>query len=122
MNYMMKGDPMSIKIDVMKRDKSRGWTRAERVDYNRETRIYVHPKDETIFENLSHRRLRPYNIWRKIIIPQVLKKLDLPEDSKVRWSQRAGCSCGCSPGFILSGYHTFDVYVDVSKEEIPCSV
>jgi len=25
------------------------------------------------------------------------------EDVKASWSQKAGCSCGCSPGFVLRG-------------------
>lgn len=69
--------------------------------------------DETILENLQNRRSRPYNEYRKLI-PQVLKKANkqqdkelpkFPENTKACWSQKAGCSCGCSPGFILQTDH-----------------
>lgn len=63
--------------------------------------------DESILENLENRRSRPYNEYRKLM-PEVLKKAnknpdfaDIPENTKAAWSQKAGCSCGCSPGFIL---------------------
>lgn len=84
---------------------------------NRATRLYVWIKDETIWENLQNRRVRPYTVWRKEIVPTVLQALELPADTKVRWSRKAGCSCGCSPGFILPDYHTFDVSVTVYGEK-----
>jgi len=76
-------------------------------------RVYVWPESETILENLQNRRQRPYTIWRKEVIPSVLKELNLPADTKVRWSQYAGCSCPCSPGFIINDYYGKDVHVTV---------
>ena len=82
-------------------------------------RIYVFPKGETILQHLENRRDRPYTAYRKEVIPTVLAQLGLPEDTRVRWSQRAGCTmCPCSPGFIVEGYprglSREDVYVTVS--------
>lgn len=109
---------MSIKIEVKKQDKvRRGWSWADRAEFNRATRVYVWPKDESVLDNLKNRRLRPHNIWKNVVMPQVLKKLELPANTKMRWSQKAGCGCGCSPGFILSDYHTFDVHVNLSTEQ-----
>jgi hypothetical protein len=30
-----------------------------------------------------------------------------------KFSQRAGCACGCSPGIILKGLHSREIFVDV---------
>lgn len=65
-------------------------------------RLYVWPEDETVFENLlAGRRSRPVELYRKLL-PEILERFGLPEDTKATWSQKAGCSCGCSPGFILN--------------------
>lgn len=45
---------------------------------------------------------QPYKIYKEHVLPEVFKQLGLPPDTEARWSQKAGCSCGCSPGFILS--------------------
>lgn len=71
----------------------------EHGDYGVAPRLYVDIEDETIFDNLANRTRRPYNIYKTAIwsseLPQVF---DL---GKLSWSQYAGCSCPCSPGFIL---------------------
>lgn len=81
-------------------------------------RIYVFTKGETILENLQNRRDRPYTAYRKEVLPTVFAQLGVAPDTKVRWSQYAGCSCPCSPGFIVEGYPQAisrqDIYVTVS--------
>lgn len=77
------------------------------------TRIYVFPKGETILENLENRNQRPYNVYRKEVIPAVLEHLGTP-GAKVAWSQYAGCSCPCSPGFVIKeGDWCRDIFVTV---------
>jgi len=83
------------------------------------SRIYFWPKGENILENLENRRTRPYNEYRRLL-PNVLQAVGV-EDGKnldIRWSQKAGCGCGCSPGFIVNGWDSVlsrkDVHVDVS--------
>jgi len=81
----------------------------------RKSRIYFFVK-ETILENLENRRCRPHTEYLKLV-PDVLKSvpiLRIPNDIKVKWSQKAGCHCGCSPGFILDNYFGKDIYVDIS--------
>ena len=81
---------------------------------NKKARIYIFPKGETLLDNLENRRSRPYNLYRKQVIPTVLKAMGLPEDTKVRWSQYAGCSmCPCSPGFIIDSERGTEVFVNV---------
>ena len=66
------------------------------------TRIYVWPENESIMENFTiGRRARPVDAFREVVLGEVLPKLDVA-DAKVKWSRKAGCGCGCSPGFILT--------------------
>jgi hypothetical protein len=69
-------------------------------DYFKAPRMYVSVADETIMDNLANRKRRPYNIYKTLIhSSDIASVLDL---SKLSWSQKAGCSCPCSPGFILN--------------------
>lgn len=87
------------------------------------SRIYVWPKGETILENLENRRSRPVSIMRPLV-KQLVEELDPVSPNimsgaryTIRWSQKAGCRCGCSPGFILDGWGPklsgYDVHVDM---------
>ena len=93
-------------------------------DHNRTTfrlpanpRVYIHMTNETVLENLINRRSRPLNEFRAVL-RQALANMGV-DQSKItyRWSQKAGCSCGCSPGFVIGGFDPVlagrDVYVDV---------
>lgn len=79
-------------------------------------RVYVWAEGETILENLQNRRSRPisqYREWALIAMAERGMKGEL------RWSQKAGCSCGCSPGFIvdrLAGFGWNDLHVSVKIE------
>ena len=82
-------------VTVMPRTYSYGYPR----DYHKAPRMYVSVADETIMDNLANRKRRPYNVYKTLIHSSDLASvLDL---SEMRWSQNAGCACGCSPGFIL---------------------
>lgn len=74
----------------------------DRYSRNRYPRLYVFPENESVLENLlGGRHNRPVALYRKAL-PAIFKELGLPEDTKASWSQYAGCSCPCSPGFILN--------------------
>lgn len=83
-------------IEIIKRRRSFGYDR----EYFKAPRMYVKVSDESILDNLANRRRRPYNVYKTMIyssdVPRVLGIKD-----KLRWSQSAGCDCGCSPGFVL---------------------
>ena len=84
------------------------------------SRIYIWPKGESLINNIENRRQRPYTVYRKEVIPAVLEKMGLPKDTKVRWSQFAGCSCPCSPGFIIDDHYRKDIFVTIEQqEEVP---
>lgn len=76
-------------------------------------RVYVYPRHETWLEQLVDRRSRPYSLYRKEVLPEVWAQLGIdPASVKVRWDQYAGCSCPCSPGFVVTrGYTGKDLSV-----------
>lgn len=95
---MMKECDMNYDVVVMpKASPYRGRFKAK-------PRVYVWPKGETITDSFMNRRSRPISAYRSFMHTGLSKigvdttKLD------IKWSQKAGCSCGCSPGFIVDGW------------------
>lgn len=91
-------DGIQIKNDkylmtVKFRDKDRREARA--------TRLIIWPKGETILDNLENRYSRPYQLYKEEIVPTVLDLLNLPRNTPIKWRQKGGCPCGCSPCFIV---------------------
>ena len=66
---------------------------------NKSTRIYVWASEFNVIEDLQNRTRRPHDAWRPRVL-DVLKTLGFT-DVRMYWSQKAGCSCGCSPGFVV---------------------
>lgn len=85
---------------------------------NAKPRMYLHHLNETIADNLVGRRNRPIDIYQKFF-PKIEAALGI-ELGKTRWSQKAGCSCPCSPGFILEELAGFpcDVHVSLNQVEL----
>lgn len=76
--------------------------------FDRETRkagrIHLFLAKESVLDNLYERHNRPYKFYKEQLLPPLLKALALHDlDLEFRWSQKAGCSCGCSPGFVVTG-------------------
>lgn len=49
-------------------------------------------------------------------LAKILTDLGIPEDTRVTFSRKAGCSCGCSPGLIVNervSYKAEDYFVTV---------
>lgn len=72
---------------------------------------------ESIAENLVNRRNRPTKEF-KALLPKVFESTQfasLWKDGHIKasWSQKCGCSCGCSPGFRLTGLYGYNIFVDV---------
>jgi hypothetical protein len=65
------------------------------------TRVYVWVRNETLLDQLENRRGRPHTEWRPLVREQLRKVYGYT--GRLSWSQNAGCSCGCSPGFVLEG-------------------
>lgn len=96
-------------------------------DRNRKARVYAWPKDETILENFFEgRHNRPHRELQRQIRAVVDAALIVEglNPQKWAWSQTAGCSCPCSPGWILTGKpgwmdcHNVEVYVTYTIEEV----
>lgn len=107
-----------IRVDVVDTEtvyKTSGyeaWKRATK-EKHRSAQIHIFLSGEKLIDNLMNRRQRPYTMYRKELIPQILKEMKLPANTKVFWRQNAGCSCGCSPGFIVDGAYGMTAYVHV---------
>ena len=88
--------------------------------YRSKPRMYVWADQEfSVLEDLANRHRRPAGVWRRAVRDRLNGQIDLNLE-KMPWSQQAGCSCGCSPGFVLEHqtlevgdrtFRYFDVYV-----------
>lgn len=104
----------AVEVRCNDSSRARNWRELRR-EANKATRIYVHPSQETVLDQLVKRRVRPVAEWRRLM-PEILERAGLSAQ-KVRWSQRAGCSCPCSPGFICEDSWGKTVYVTVSEAQ-----
>lgn len=86
------------------------------------TRIYASPKGETVLDNfMGGRYTRPHQAVKALLVPGALQALGLDPATRVFWSQKAGCSCGCSPGFVADVRAGFDIsitYEVVEEDEV----
>jgi hypothetical protein len=82
--------------------KERRYNHNDKRGYSVAPRMYVWA-DETfnIAEDMMNRTRRPHTEWKKIIKPLFASYLPQVSLEKFSWSQYAGCTCPCSPGFIL---------------------
>ena len=115
---MTATDQTSIQIlEVVIRPKDR---------YEAHPRLYFSPRGETVMENfLGGRHTRPYGAFRPFVMKAMamaaaqgaVMRMDGEQAPKAAWRQRAGCSCPCSPGFVLTnvtGDH--NIYVQYAVE------
>lgn len=83
-------------------------------------RVYVGLEGENILENFANRFDRPTKLYRKAL-PIAFDKLGIdPNDiDRIVWDQKAGCGCGCSPGFVLRGTQNrgYDIYIELTAEK-----
>ncbi len=89
-------------------------------DANSRPRIYIsidgEMKHETLVHDLQNGRNRPYTIYKKEVLPKLFRLLGI-NPKKVGWSQKAGCSCPCSPGFIVQSRDIpYDIHVTVTDK------
>jgi hypothetical protein len=85
------------KLTLIRRTWSRGTSSR---DMHKAPRMYVSVADGSVMEHLANRTRRPYNVYKTLIHASSLKGvLNL---SKLSWDQFAGCTCHCSPGFVLA--------------------
>lgn len=94
-------------------------------DFRKTPRIYIWVKNYNPIHDIGtgERYNKPYRDIRPML-PEILTKLGInPDGLKFRWSRYAGCTCPCSPGFIVSGYvpksseDYFDIHIEY--EHVP---
>lgn len=112
-----------VKITVKSRPKDRQYTAHGPV----KTRVYVwfdkgsefKKRFQWKFEDsheLVNKIFRAKHNWqKKYVVEPLIKSLEFDKDAKVSFSSTAGCSCGCSPGFIVKSKNQppFDLFVHV---------
>ena len=62
----------------------------------------------------------PIDLYRKFVLPRVRREFKIGPGTSIRWSQKAGCSCGCSPGFIVNdnqGCRNIFVSIEVALKQ-----
>ena len=88
-------------------------------------KIYIWLTDSSVLENLINRRNRPYEDYRREVIPQLMETLkkeqpnvyEVLKDVKWSWNQNCGCSmCPCSPGFVGNVNRGYDTVYSISVE------
>ena len=90
-------------------------------DYNKAPRMYVSTDDTfDLLEDMTNRTRRPHAAWKKIIKPLIETHLPQLDLSKMAWDKYAGCTCRCSPGFVLKntgrvleGIYRYDIWVQL---------
>ena len=122
--YSVETERLTMEVTHRRRAKPRGYAHPrDRMGYHAEPRLYIHHSQETTgLEQFFNRHSRPYRQYRKFIVPVVWQMLGTRGTD--RWSSKAGCSCPCSPGFVMSGtpavlfgeerVHTYDIFVTVT--------
>jgi len=92
-----------MKLSIRIQERKFGKCRFEK-EYYKKPRLYLDLKKEILMDNLQNRRSRLHIEIKKVLSldKDLLQQLNIKDISQLSWSQKAGCSCGCSPGFIIS--------------------
>jgi hypothetical protein len=88
-------------------------------ELTRKPRVYVHDQRPfNVIEDLTNRTRRPSHVFKPIAV-DALARIGLT--GKLRWSQYAGCTCPCSPGFVLDcdDPHAAGCTIWVSIPDVP---
>lgn len=90
--------------------------------YDGPVRVFFAEAGETLADDLRERHRRPFTEYRRFLgqVSEVLANAGHRVDGAVyRWSQKAGCACGCSPAFIATlpfvNVTRFNVFVTVTR-------
>lgn len=72
--------------------------------------------EETVMEQLINRRNRPEDLYRAVA-EAAFAALGYDEPG-LKWSQKAGCTCPCSPGFIAKGWIGLPADVSITFKKV----
>lgn len=101
---------------------------------NRQSIVYVESPftkvaDDFAMEHWIYSATFKSKVWTKVckltnnVNVAALKEL-FPETTTIRFSHKAGCNCGCSPGFVMKYEHpnqfgkTYWVNVEATEDEV----
>ena len=96
----MEIDLAAAEAEVTLPDGTRVHWRRNDDNPRRRTRIHVDTAKFSVLEDLTNRLRRPHQVWRPMVAA-ALTQLGYPQ-ARFYWSQYAGCTCPCSPGFIIN--------------------
>lgn len=82
---------------------------AKEKETNKKMRVYVFA-ESCEAEGLSDKE---YMVAARQTLSKVAIAAGYSADTKFRWSQKAGCSCGCSPGFICDDIKGVEAFVSI---------
>lgn len=86
----------------------------------RQLRIYFHPTGSAADGTITERRREYRRLLDEVYaIARVSMTIDeLQAGRRAAWSAKAGCSCGCSPGFVVKNHMcSYVLWVDVIGDE-----
>jgi len=112
-NIEIKGDHVKIsEIHLRRRDRS---------EKAKKPRIYLFAENYNPIEDMkSGERWNKPHLQIKPLLAEVFRRLGHEIVGwTFTWNQKAGCGCGCSPGFVVGGCPTnieiFDVWLTYSR-------
>jgi hypothetical protein len=107
-----------IRIKEVTKHESREKGRGGFLLASKKVRIYFSVEGENVLQNLVLRQSRPNKLYRKFL-PEVLEKMGFATGTKAYWDQHAGCSCPCSPGFVVQSneYRGWVIWVTLEGDE-----
>ena len=75
------------------------------------TSIGMYPDLDKLWKALNREIVK----GKRLILDVILWHLGLQQNA--RWSVKAGCSCPCSPGFILGSLRGTDIFIERVEDE-----
>jgi hypothetical protein len=89
--------------------------------YKTNDKIYVWVKNESVLDNLINRRNRPVDEYKNKVIPVAMEILknsypevyEVVKNNKWKFSQKCGCTCSCSPGFVGESKNNISIHVEI---------
>lgn len=85
-------------------------------------KLYFFPKNQSLIETIMKRYNSPADLWKKLGAEAMAELGFRLADTKLSFSQKAGCSCGCSPGLVSnkrtgkSWYITYSLKKNVARK------
>jgi hypothetical protein len=80
-------------------------------------KLYFFPKNQSLIETIMKRYNSPAVLWKKLGSEAMAELGYRIKDNKLSFSQKAGCSCGCSPGLVTTKRTGKSWYITYSAKD-----